>query len=63
VTESPSKLPVRCVKCKSTAVILSNPTDQRTGERRWRYRCLDCSVAWWQDENEWWQKHGAPDEF
>ncbi len=53
---------VRCVKCVSTSVILSKPVDRRTSEFRWRYRCLDCSVAWWQDETDYWREYGAPDE-
>ncbi|MCB5170376.1 hypothetical protein LG634_36990 [Streptomyces bambusae] len=46
----------------STSVILSKPVDRRTSEFRWRYRCLDCSVAWWQDETDYWREYGAPDE-
>lgn len=46
-----SQPPVQCIRCKSTAVILGRPTDPRTRQARWRYRCLDDGTAWWVDEH------------
>ncbi|MDT0417266.1 MULTISPECIES: hypothetical protein [unclassified Streptomyces] len=47
------RLPVRCVKCADTHVILTKTgSPGRGGEvPRWRYTCLDCRVAWWVDEH------------
>ncbi|TXS35265.1 hypothetical protein [Streptomyces sp. t39] len=55
---APVNEPVRCLKCLSQAVIMSKAHDARRDELRWRYRCLDCGVAWWVDEHG-----GHPDEY
>ncbi|MGW7517409.1 hypothetical protein ACWGJ2_17645 [Streptomyces sp. NPDC054796] len=43
--------PVECVQCQGIAIVLSQAVDPRTGIYRWRYTCLDCRVAWWQDDH------------
>lgn len=48
---APSKPPVQCLKCQGTGVILSQARDAIRDELRWRYRCLDCAIAWWVDEH------------
>lgn len=53
-----SNRPVECVKCASTAVILTKETHPQTYEPFWRYTCLDCKVAWPQD-----QHGGAPEDY
>ncbi|RSS33281.1 hypothetical protein EF906_32200 [Streptomyces sp. WAC08241] len=57
MSETTQKPPVRCVKCAGTGVILSKAADTTTRLPRWRYRCLDCAVAWWVDEHEHWQEY------
>lgn len=42
---------MKCVQCKSTACILSKVLDGNSKKERYRLRCLDCNVAWWQDEH------------
>lgn len=53
-----TNLPVRCVRCVGIHVITTKATDPETGELRWRYRCLDCAVAWWVDDHG-----GAADDY
>ncbi|MFJ5103082.1 hypothetical protein [Streptomyces sp. NPDC088554] len=50
--------PVQCIKCRDTAVILSQAKHPESGEWQWRLTCLDCRVAWPQD-----QHGGSPDEY
>ncbi|MFI6700334.1 hypothetical protein ACIBJC_15375 [Streptomyces sp. NPDC050509] len=54
----PSQKPVQCIKCKGTAVILSRALHPGSGEVQWRLTCLDCRIAWPQD-----QHGGEPDEY
>ncbi|MFF4605820.1 hypothetical protein ACFY12_24150 [Streptomyces sp. NPDC001339] len=55
---APKNPPVRCVKCFEANVILSEARHPDTGEMFWRFTCLDCRVAWPQD-----QHGGAPHEY
>ncbi|MFG3281617.1 hypothetical protein [Streptomyces sp. NPDC048111] len=54
----PKNPPAQCIKCKGTAVVLTKAAHPETGELQWRLTCLDCRVAWPQD-----QHGGHPDEY
>ncbi|MEW2525758.1 hypothetical protein [Streptomyces sp. NPDC047071] len=54
----PSNPPARCIKCGDVHLILSQAVNPRTGEVEYRFTCLDCRVAWPQD-----QHGGAPDDY
>lgn len=52
------KQPVQCVQCQSIAVVLSQAKHPKTKRMHWRFTCLDCRVAWDQEEHG-----GSPDEY
>ncbi|MGW1195322.1 hypothetical protein ACWD4B_05610 [Streptomyces sp. NPDC002536] len=54
----PQNTPVRCVKCQGTGVILTKAKHPDTGDDQWRLTCLDCRIAWPQD-----QHGGSADEY
>ncbi len=54
----PGNPAVKCIKCWGTSVILSKAKHPDTGVLFWRLTCLDCRVAWPQD-----QHGGNPDEY
>ncbi|MBZ4321602.1 hypothetical protein [Streptomyces huiliensis] len=54
----PQKSPVLCVKCHGISVILTKAQHPATGEYQWRFTCLDCRIAWPQE-----QHGGSPDEY
>ncbi|MEC4015105.1 hypothetical protein [Streptomyces sp. H27-D2] len=47
----PNNAPALCIKCKGTALILSKALHPDRGESQWRLTCLDCRVAWPQDQH------------
>ncbi|MEO3978681.1 hypothetical protein [Streptomyces sp. CAU 1734] len=49
---------VQCIKCRGTAVILSCALNPHAGRMEYRLTCLDCRIAWPQD-----QHGGALDEY
>ncbi|GAU70499.1 hypothetical protein SSP35_19_01370 [Streptomyces sp. NBRC 110611] len=50
--------PVRCIKCGGISIILSEARHPDTGYFFWRFTCLDCRIAWPQD-----QHGGALDDY
>lgn len=54
----PANPPVRCVKCQRIGVILTKAKHPGTAEMQWRLTCIDCRIAWPQD-----QHGGSPDEY
>ncbi|EME98577.1 hypothetical protein J7W19_12645 [Streptomyces mobaraensis NBRC 13819 = DSM 40847] len=54
----PQRPPVQCVKCRGIHVILNKALHPQLMQDQWRFTCLDCRVAWPQE-----QHGGEPDEY